>query len=677
MKNLLLVLLTATFSFMLITSCSEDDQLETSAINDEQVEPLQTNIKRCGHDHHQKKLLEDSDYKEAFEKRLQKFKKYSSTHLESRAVCSSPVEIPVAVHYQGVNSPNTACLIALANESIAVLNADFQGTNSDITDWTNGSSSAFPGVSNGEACLQFTIADINHPSGYGLTNGDPAVTVNQTNGDFVSAWAGYLNIYVNDADGALGYSPLGGSGNGDGVVIARNAFGSGSSCSNVGAQAPYNLGRTLTHEVGHYLLLDHIWGNGCGTDDGISDTPSQSSDYSGCPNVGASSCGSTDMHMNYMDYTNDACMYMFSAGQATVTENYVNSNLNNLTSNASNVISGGGNGGGNGTNNCASPTTVTAQVLSATSATVSWTAMPQAIRYQLQYRPTGTSSFMSSVTTSNSSTLNNLTAATSYDYRVRTECSTGWTAYTAIQTFTTQSNGGGSSSCDKPGFTSVQILSSNKAKVTWEDMPGATRYRIFYRRQGTSTWIKRSTINPERTLSNLVTNASYEYKIRSRCPSGWTAFTSIETFDLGSGNNGGGGSCSDNTLTFQLTLDNYGSETTWELIDASTGQAVATGGPYSDNQAGTVKTEVFCIPDGCYTLYVDDAYGDGICCAYGNGSFELLDINGAQVGFSNGQFGYYDYIDFCVTGNVASFKDQQRDQESPNLARKVKNSPSN
>jgi len=173
-----------------------------------------------------------------------------------------------------------------------------------------------------------------------LTNGQPAVTINQTTGDQNSAWAGYLNIYVQFGTGVLGYAPLGGSGNGDGVVIEGTAFGAGSQCGNIGAQAPYNLGRTTTHEVGHYLLLDHIWGNGCGQDDLVADTPNSQSEYYDCPNVGASSCGSTDMHMNYMDYTNDACMYMFSAGQITRSENYVTSNLGNLTSNASNVIGG-------------------------------------------------------------------------------------------------------------------------------------------------------------------------------------------------------------------------------------------------------------------------------------------------------------------------------------------------
>ena len=99
-----------------------------------------------------------------------------------------------------------------------------------------------------------------------MNDGDAAVTINQTNGDRANSWSGYINIFVNDADGNLGYSPLGGSGNGDGVVINRDAFGAGNGCTGVSPQSPYDLGRTLTHELGHYLNLDHIWGGGCNQD---------------------------------------------------------------------------------------------------------------------------------------------------------------------------------------------------------------------------------------------------------------------------------------------------------------------------------------------------------------------------------------------------------------------------
>ena len=624
----------------------------------------------CGHDHHMDKLLSDPEYKANYEKRIAKYNSYVSTLVESRATCSSPVTIPVAVHFQGATG-NMSCLITAAQEAIAVLNADYQGTNSDITNWTGNAAGSFPGVSHGEACLEFVLADQNHPSGHGLTNGDLAVTRNTTSGDSNSDWSGYLNIYVNDGDGALGYSPLGGAGNGDGVVINRDYFGVSGNCGNVKTTPPYDLGRTLTHEVGHYLLLDHIWGNGCGQDDGVADTPNQASDYSGCPNLGASSCGSTDMHMNYMDYSNDACMYMFSAGQATVSENYVASNLTILTNNVSNVISGntGGGGSGGGTT-CATPSFATAQVLGNTSAKITWEGSTAATQYQLRYRVDGTTSWTNLLVNNPEYTITGLTAGTTYDYRVRTQCPTGWTGFTAIQEFTTTGSGGGGtgSTCDKPGYSATEYLTAARTKVTWESMTDAIRYQIRYRVQGTTSWTTKSSTSAQKTLNGLQNGAIYQYRIRTKCPSGWTSFTTTETFVQSDGTGGGS---TNNTIHFELVLDDYGSETSWELVNSS-GQVVESGGPYADNNSGQVILETFSLADGCYTIYVDDSYGDGICCAYGNGSFEILDINNSLVGYSDGNFGFYDYIDFCVTNNVASFKGGDSDGKQTGLAPKVK-----
>ena len=262
MKNLIWNLIALLALIMLSSSCNDDsDFLDNDNFAEElAIEgPTVHNKKTCGHDHHMQELLSDPVYKAAYDKRMEKHKHFLATNVGTRALCSSLIKVPVAIHYQGANSNDLTCLVALAVEQVAALNADYQGTNSDISNWTNNASSSFPSITHGETCLEFVLADTNHPSGYGLTNGDLAVTRNATTGDSDPSWAGYLNIFVKNAGGALGYSPLGGSGNGDGVVVDLGAFGiANSSCGNVGANAPYNLGRTLTHEVGHYLLLDHI-----------------------------------------------------------------------------------------------------------------------------------------------------------------------------------------------------------------------------------------------------------------------------------------------------------------------------------------------------------------------------------------------------------------------------------
>lgn len=285
--------------------------------------------RNCGMDHHVEQLSQNPNYEKTQAQKVRNLQEYLKNVQGERALCDDPVILPMAVHYQGISNPDAACLIQLAQAQIAILNDDYHGTNADISNW-NANSGAYPGASNGETCITFCLATQNHPTGYNLNNGDFAVTINQTGStDFIGAWSGYINIYVRSI-GALGYSPFGGNGNGDGVTVDISAFGAGAGCNGVVPGAPYNLGRTLTHELGHYLLLDHIWGGGCGVDDGIADTPSQSAPYGGCPNVGASSCGTTDMHMNYMDYVNDQCMYMFSANQSTVMEGYVASNLQNV-----------------------------------------------------------------------------------------------------------------------------------------------------------------------------------------------------------------------------------------------------------------------------------------------------------------------------------------------------------
>ncbi len=282
----------------------------------------------CGTEQHMEQLMTNPTYKKDHQKRNAKFKELQKNN-ESKSVapCTNLTTLPMAVHFQGISNPDVACLTALAIDQVRILNEDYQGINADISNWNNTAAASFPAISNAETCIEFCLATQNHPSGFGLTNGNVAVTINQFNGDNSAAWSGYINIFVRNI-GALGYSPLGGSGNGDGVTIDDQAFGLRTlGCGSVTASQQFNLGRTLTHELGHYLNLDHIWGGGCNSDDGIADTPNSQSSYGGCPNIGVSSCNSTDLHMNYMDYTNDACMYMFSAGQGTVMENYVNANL--------------------------------------------------------------------------------------------------------------------------------------------------------------------------------------------------------------------------------------------------------------------------------------------------------------------------------------------------------------
>lgn len=141
----------------------------------------------------------------------------------------------------------------------------------------------------------------------------------------------YLNMWTcrfgGDLNGVLGYAQfpnnsglagLGANNGGastDGVIMAFNAFGSSDIYPAGSYAAPYDKGRTTTHEVGHWLGLRHIWGDGaCGTDDFCADTPESDAANGGCP-TGHISCGTVDQIENYMDYTNDTCMNIFTQDQ--------------------------------------------------------------------------------------------------------------------------------------------------------------------------------------------------------------------------------------------------------------------------------------------------------------------------------------------------------------------------
>ncbi len=594
---------------LVMVACSKDQEFASEnnnqSITKTETTTFDTNTERkrvCASHNHMEELLQSDTYKQAYEERQAKFARQLKTNVaESRALCSNPRVLPVAIHYQGVNT-DRACLVALAQTQIEILNADIQGKNSDIVQWTNNAASTFPGISFGEACIEFCLASKNHPSGFNLNDGDVAVTVNQTNGDQISAWAGYLNIIVNDADGALGYSPLGGSGNGDGVVINRDAFGAGNGCTGVSPQSPYDLGRTLTHEIGHYLNLDHIWGGGCNQDDGIADTPAQGSDNGGCPNIGIQSCGSADLHMNYMDYTNDACMYMFTAGQASVMENWMNANLNlkDPATVCGEVTNGGGDNGGG----------------------------------------------------------DNGDGDNGGDDNGGGDNGDGDNGG--------GDNGGGdngdgdngddnSADCTAPTSSSVTQINDTDIRVDWEDITDAIRYQIQYRPQGGS-WTRKSGVNSHKRLNDLVPGTTYEYRMRTRCAidNAWTNYSSVSAYTLPGGNNddddNGGGDAGSSTSRVQIkvTLDDYGSETTFAIEDGN-GNVVKSWGRFADFQNGRVITRNIDLPTGIYTFVIFDDYGDGICCDFGEGQW-VVNVDGSPIASSDGVFGAWEEFDFAIGG---------------------------
>ncbi|PHQ29675.1 zinc metalloprotease [Leeuwenhoekiella nanhaiensis] len=218
------------------------------------------------------------------------------------------INIPVVVHVIYSNSQENISDAQIASQ-IAVLNDDFNATNSDVSQVP----SEFAGVV-ADSDINFTLAQTIRVSSTRTSWGTRDEMKFSSNGgsDVVSP-STHLNIWVcNIGGGILGYAQFpGGPASTDGVVVGPQYFGSTGFVA-----APFDEGRTTTHEVGHYLNLRHIWGDGrCRQDDFVADTPSSDGPNYGCPSYPTVNCRSNDMTMNYMDYVNDACMYMFSEGQ--------------------------------------------------------------------------------------------------------------------------------------------------------------------------------------------------------------------------------------------------------------------------------------------------------------------------------------------------------------------------
>ena len=223
------------------------------------------------------------------------------------------VVIPVVVNVLYKTTAQNISLTQIQSQ-INVLNADFGATNSDY----NLTPTAFQSLRSGNTNIQFVLDTVIRKSTTKTSwSTNDAMKKSSQGGINPSSPTTKLNLWVcNLSNGILGYAQFpGGSSTTDGVVIDDNAIGSTGTVT-----APYNKGRTATHEVGHWLNLRHIWGDATCGSDLVNDTPLHNTANYGCPASGhRSTCTGTplEMTMNYMDYTDDACMYMFSAGQKT------------------------------------------------------------------------------------------------------------------------------------------------------------------------------------------------------------------------------------------------------------------------------------------------------------------------------------------------------------------------
>jgi hypothetical protein len=308
-----------SFAFLsimvIIYSCQKSDNVNDEASVDSSIE--EQGGRRCAADEVLQQQIAEDPSRAAFLNELElKTQAYKGSALEA-ARSAGILYVPVVVH---VVLQNTALVTDdQIRSQIDVLNKDFTKTNSELSNtsvYLAGYN--YNNVANCE--IKYVVTNIVRKTTTVTSFGtnDAVKKTSQGGSDPVDPTT-KLNMWVCDlSSGYLGYAQFpGGSAATDGVVIDYQAFGTFASYP---MYAAFNLGRTATHEVGHWVNLRHIWGDRRCGDDYVSDTPAHDASNGGCPGENhLSKCAGRpkEQWMNYMDYTDDKCMYMFSGGQKT------------------------------------------------------------------------------------------------------------------------------------------------------------------------------------------------------------------------------------------------------------------------------------------------------------------------------------------------------------------------
>jgi hypothetical protein len=467
---------------------------------------MQAQQRTCAsHDVHLNMLQTDAQYavnRDVIEKQTARFVSEGKT---LRALKTIPVVFHVVYRTATENISDAQIM-----SQLTILNNDFRKLN---TDWLN-TPVPFQGLA-ADCEIQFCLAQ-QDPNGNPTTGIKRVLTsvtsFSSNNAMKYTAQGGsdiwdrnrYLNIWVcNLGGGLLGYAQFpGGAAATDGVVINHNATG------NVGTAAfPYNKGRTATHEVGHWLNLYHIWGDdgtGCNGSDQVNDTPNQGGSNYGCPTFPKVSCANGvngDLFMNYMDYTDDACMYMFTTGQKTRMDALFaagGSRASLLTSNGCTpptpVL-------------CGVPGTPTASSITTNSAVINWTAVAGALSYTFQYKLSADIAWQSINTANTTYTLSGLNTSTSYQCRVLATCTAGSGAWSSTTTFTTLSPAPACTNTYEPNNTrntAITLLANN----TYSSMINTSTDKDYFRFTTTTAAPK-----VQITLNNLP--ADYDMRMYS------------------------------------------------------------------------------------------------------------------------------------------------------------------
>jgi hypothetical protein len=534
-------------------------------------------------ENHERLLQEDPHLFE----RIQKIEDFTNHAVSSGKVNQNKavITIPVVVHVV-YNTSAQNVSDAQIQSQLDVLNKDFRKLNTDLSLVPSTFTSLVA-----DAEINFCLAN-RDPNG-NPTTGILRVQTSQASfstNDGVkyassggsNAWPAnqYLNIWVcNMSGGILGYAQFpGGASASDGVVVGYTCFGTTGT-----AQAPFNKGRTATHEVGHWLNLRHIWGDATCGSDLVSDTPVHNTSNYGCPSHPRSnSCGtSAEMFMNYMDYVDDACMQMFSSGQkarmqalfvsggaraglatspgcsgssggGTSTPAYcaaAGSNtqfewISNVKFNTINNSSTGGGGYSNFTSISTLVNKGTAYTLTLTPSFAS-TTYPEYFRVYVDYNgdldfaDVGELVYTSPATsTAVTASITIPTTAITGNVRMRVMMKDGAITgpcesftYGEVEDYTLSIQAGSTgTTCGTPSGLTNSTIGTTTATISWGAVTGATSYTLQFKKSTATTWTSVSTTSASYNLTGLTSSTTYNWQVRTNCSSGSSAYIAGTNF---------------------------------------------------------------------------------------------------------------------------------------------------
>ena len=303
MKNFIILLLSATLFFV---SC--DNTSDENIISEDLNSLAQRSEKQCA----TMEALELNLAKDpTLASRMEEIENHTNNLLAKgtfKRLVNGTIEIPVVFHVIYRTSSENIPTSQLQDQ-IDALNEDFNLNNPG----RNTIPSEFVAVE-ANVDINFVLGQVIrvHNSKKRSWRPDDSMKFTSSGGSDVVDPQNNLNVWVVNnmpyhGGNILGYAQFpGGSWDTDGIVLDHRFTGT----------TQYSTGRTATHEVGHWMNLRHIWGDGgCGASDFVDDTPDSDGPSRGCPTYPTVSCGTNDMTMNFMDYSDDECMNMFSVGQ--------------------------------------------------------------------------------------------------------------------------------------------------------------------------------------------------------------------------------------------------------------------------------------------------------------------------------------------------------------------------